>query len=79
MGTWQSAPPMAATSAVPSRQVTPPPLPARDAAEMYERVRAACCPFHGFRSEWDLDLHARLIARAVVGAWELLPRSQRGA
>jgi hypothetical protein len=46
---------------------------------MYERVRAACCPFHGFRSEWDLDLHARLIARAVVGAWELLPRSQRGA
>jgi hypothetical protein len=68
-------------SALPSRQalVPSPPACSPDAAEMYERVRGACCPYHGFGSDRSLDLHARLIARAVVEAWELAPRSQRGA
>lgn len=36
------------------------------AAEMYERVRAACCEFHGFRSDEELDLHARHIVLTIL-------------
>jgi hypothetical protein len=36
------------------------------AAEMYERIRAACCPEHGFEADWMLDAHAKAIVLTIL-------------
>jgi hypothetical protein len=35
---------------------------------VYERIRAACCLYHGFPDDRELELHARMVALAVIDA-----------
>lgn len=38
------------------------------AAELYERIRAACCEHHGFATEWEFEDHVKGICVMVLKA-----------